>query len=612
MLFKNFKLFLVGIICFIGFVDGVNAVEFKVEDLLKLEKTGQCQLLPYDIYSCNLEIPNDVTYIEITHNGTLLQKYDNFYDMTINYSIDTSDHPIYFMSSQYGQELSIYSLAINIYREFKYPTIKVNGQQYYGDNDNLMCSYYDNYTGYKTRYCNLYLPSAVPYNTDKLNIEITSYDNRYIMTETKKTINYGNDIIFNFQHKTNPNIKGSYKWHVSKRPEVLLENLIVEGQKLNFNPSTREYNLTVDYNVKNININGSVNQTTSNGYYWPSTPNFNILGIGNHNLKIGNNTIDIIPTVNGKSEYGIGTIYTYWGVTKPIYIDFQDTSTYKLNITRQNNPLDKEVNDLLGNDYKVITKEIDGKEYMYITTPDKKEYKIELSNSLNDKNKIKEEFEKLKAVGKVEPPKPAIRPEQSGTLSKEDIDKIKNTEEKTEISGGEEVKWIVDGKNVTEDTDIKDINFTVKTDNEIDSKIKENILNLVKNKDKSMVLDFVYEGNLPKDTKVKVNVDKNKFKLNDILKLYYYDQKENKLTEIENSIKVMSENGTNYVLFGIEKGGYYLLSNSKNSFNIIYIIIVLSLIPIIGIIIFIIKKKKIIKIKLHKYKFYATMYLPKK
>ena len=86
---------------------------------------------------------------------------------------------------------------------------------------------------------------------------------------------------------------------------------------------------------------------------------------------------------------------------------------------------------------------------------------------------------------------------------------------------------------------------------------KDKINKIIKDNLKKEYISFNYHGTLPSKATIKVPVNKN-FKDDDVLKLYYYNDKTNNIEFVNNNVKVI--NG--YVSFDIDHCSDYFLTLS--------------------------------------------------
>lgn len=138
-------------------------------------------------------------------------------------------------------------------------------------------------------------------------------------------------------------------------------------------------------------------------------------------------------------------------------------------------------------------------------------------------------------------------------ITEEVVNKIKESKKEIEFSYYSnnivQYSWIINGKNIKEITGFSS-SISFETNNK---KIKE-----LSNYAEGININFEHNGNLPKGTIVKINTQ-DKFQNNDILKLYYYNEKNNKLELINEKVKVLD----NYVSIELEHCSEYFLTMSN-------------------------------------------------
>ncbi len=254
-------------------------------------------------------------------------------------------------------------------------------------------------------------------------------------------------------------------------------------------------------------------------------------------------------TVRGPEELEVG-INTF---TITVTAEDGSTKEYKLLVTRQ------DTKNIIDNDMEAILNEIENgtENYIYVSVNQDEE------NKIMDK-RIAEALKKYEKTLVYE-------------ITNEDGDILYSVTLK-----GKDIK----NENV-------DLNYgmTFRSDN------KTKIDALAENA-KIMYLNFDGEDDLPGNLTIKVFVGDN-FKNKDVLYLYYYNEKDNKLEKVQKKLTV--KNG--YVEFEIEKLGEYVLSTTdfdapvtkEETNNIIMYAIIggaILLVIMIIIIIIILKKKK--------------------
>lgn len=142
--------------------------------------------------------------------------------------------------------------------------------------------------------------------------------------------------------------------------------------------------------------------------------------------------------------------------------------------------------------------------------------------------------------------------------------------------------WSFDKSNYKKDDFSFDMNISD------DSPFKNEINSLIKNNIKKEYLSFNYHGNLPSSATIKIKT--KKFKDEDRLNLYYYNDKTNEIEKIKDNILV--KNG--YVSFDINHCSDYFLSlsivkeatNEKSNNGIIIIGMICVIVALVGYTIF--------------------------
>ena len=229
------------------------------------------------------------------------------------------------------------------------------------------------------------------------------------------------------------------------------------------------------------------------------------------------------------------------------------------------------------NVFEIIVTSESGNKKSYtikIFRKDNKKYIEDLAEELK-----KDENEKIEIILK----------DDDELITKEILEEIKKEEKIVEFTKKDEdnktiYKWIIQGK---DNENLKEF----KTKLKFESNNEEKINNLT-NYAEGIHLNFEHSGTLPKNTKINVYVG-NKYKDGKIVNIYHYDDKQNKMVEKQNKIKV--SNG--YVEFDIEHCSEYFVTEAtikkesiENKSNIFLITSIFELIIII--ILIILYKKK--------------------
>lgn len=452
-------------------------------------------------------------------------------------------------------------------------------------------------------------PSKLGYDlgtTEANEIQITAItqDSKATVSGTgKKTLNYGKNT-FNLVVKAENGTTKTYTLTIVKKDNRstnnYLKSLDVKSAKIKFNKYTLNYNIIVDNSVDTIDIVAQVEDSKAN-----------VTGTGKKKLNLYLNTFNVVVTAENGTK-----------------------RTYRINVSRKDekgNAGELSTNNKLQNlEVKNYTLNFNPEILKYNITVGNTVDKIELNAIPSDKNStIKiNNIEKLK-VGEnlitieVLSQSGDTRTYELIVLRKDDIPiveikdlmntitkttskqievEIKNDENKIsseilQILKGKNIKltiskyennnlryvWELNGKNIKNGFDF-DTLVKFETDNK--SKIDQ-LTNYVQ----SIYLNYAYSGSLPKNTKFKVYVG-DKYKDNDLLNLYYYDQKNNEMIIKQEGLLV--QNG--FVQYEIEHCSQYILTPAKlehKSIEYKNIIIILEAIIIIGMLVgFLIRYKK--------------------
>ena len=95
--------------------------------------------------------------------------------------------------------------------------------------------------------------------------------------------------------------------------------------------------------------------------------------------------------------------------------------------------------------------------------------------------------------------------------------------------------WTLNGKEMAEAKEFKEFDPTVTFESKAADKINE-----LSNYASGKILSFAFSGDLPKGTKFAFAAGKD-FQKDDVVRLYYFDEKENKLTQVGEEVKVEDE-----------------------------------------------------------------------
>lgn len=129
------------------------------------------------------------------------------------------------------------------------------------------------------------------------NLTASDGNQDIVATDTSKSIKY---VIENKQTNTKPannnnsnknNVTENTKEEIKKSSNTYLNSLRVSNGNLQFSKDVLTYDLVVDYDTKDIEINGTSEDTKSV-----------ITGLGKHELNVGNNKFEIKVTAEDGSE----------------------------------------------------------------------------------------------------------------------------------------------------------------------------------------------------------------------------------------------------------------------------------------------------------------------
>ncbi|MDD4808874.1 MAG: cadherin-like beta sandwich domain-containing protein [Bacilli bacterium] len=354
-----------------------------------------------------------------------------------------------------------------------------------------------------------------------------------------------------------------------------LSKLMIDGVGIDgFNANQTSYSKTVDYNVSTINLTAS-----------PQDSKATISGVGKKTLNIYHNSFQVIA----KAENGTTKTYTVNivrkdkdGLTAPLStnnnlknlkiegfnISFSSkVLEYEFDIPNNINKLDIKAEaedskatikinniDELKVNLNIITIEVKSE------NGDIKTYTIKVNRSADGPTTTLSEV--LEVIPKTTSNviNIVINDDQN-ELTKEILKELKDNQIDVVLNKLDDNKrliysWKINSKNISKLDNIKtSINFN--------SDKHDKILELT-NYAEGLLLSFDHSGELPKDTKVTIYVS-DKYKNNDFLKLYYYNEKDDKLELVAEEIIVKD----GYVELTIEHCSDYFLSktilNDNNS-----------------------------------------------
>ena len=180
-------------------------------------------------------------------------------------------------------------------------------------------------------------------------------------------------------------------------------------------------------------------------------------------------------------------------------------------------------------------------------------------------------------------------------ITKEQLGKIKTSSKTLRFNYFNEDKkllysWTINGKQ------IKDINEFTTTIDFASENLKE--IYKVSNYADGLYINFKHNGDLPTGTKIKLYVG-DKFENGNIVNVYRYNTKEQKLDFVKDNLKV----NDGYIEFELEHCSEYFVTMSvivnkvieESSINIFMIFTIISIVIILGLVVFIFIKIKPIK-----------------
>lgn len=193
----------------------------------------------------------------------------------------------------------------------------------------------------------------------------------------------------------------------------------------------------------------------------------------------------------------------------------------------------------------IITSESGNQNKIYIKVIRKDGYYLEDIDSVLKNNSIKEDID--------------VSINSDANINKELLEKIKDNKKTIKFNYYDENKkliysWTVNGKEI-KDTNQITTSILFNTD-------KEKDIYKVSNYADGMYINFKHSGELPKGTKIKLYVG-DKFENKNIVNVYYYNSKEQKLEYIENNLEVKE----GYIEFSIEHCSDYFvtMANIENA-----------------------------------------------
>ena len=444
-------------------------------------------------------------------------------------------------------------------------------------------------------------------DSDSMEISAVAQDNKATVSGTgKKSLSYGKNT-FNVVVKAENGSTKTYTITVNRNDNRssnnYLKSLKISNAKISFNKYTLNYNIVVDNTVDSIDIQVQTEDSKSS-----------VRGTGKKNLNIYLNTYNVVVTaengskrvykinISRKDENGnAGSLSTNNKLNsieiKGYNITF-DPDTLKYSITVDNtveqveisaNVMDKNSTIKINNVDKLTVGENLITIEVLSQSGDTRTYEIMVLRK--DNVPVVSVKDVIDTINKTTSKSIEVEiKDEENTLSSNILKELKGKDIELKITKYENdnIKyiWSISGKNIKEEFDFDTL---VKFESENADKINE-----LMNYAQSIYLNYSHSGNLPKNTKFKVYVG-NEYNENDLLNLYYFDEKSNKMILEQENLVV--KNG--FVEYEIEYCSEYILTQSKiknSNFDYKNIIIIIEINIIIGGIIYMSLKSKNIKI----------------
>lgn len=444
-------------------------------------------------------------------------------------------------------------------------------------------------------------------DSDSMEISAVAQDNKATVSGTgKKSLSYGKNT-FNVVVKAENGSTKTYTITINRNDNRssnnYLKSLKISNAKISFNKYTLNYNIVVDNTVDSIDIQVQ-----------PEDSKSSVRGTGKKNLNIYLNTYNVVVTaengskrvykinISRKDENGnAGSLSTNNKLNsieiKGYNITF-DPDTLKYSITVDNtveqveisaNVMDKNSTIKINNVDKLTVGENLITIEVLSQSGDTRTYEIMVLRK--DNVPVVSVKDVIDTINKTTSKSIEVEiKDEENTLSSNILKELKGKDIELKITKYENdnIKyiWSISGKNIKEEFDFDTL---VKFESENADKINE-----LMNYAQSIYLNYSHSANLPKNTKFKVYVG-NEYNENDLLNLYYFDEKSNKMILEQENLVV--KNG--FVEYEIEHCSEYILTQSKiknSNFDYKNIIIIIETIVIIGGIIYMSLKSKNIKI----------------
>ena len=387
-------------------------------------------------------------------------------------------------------------------------------------------------------------------DSDSMEISAVAQDNKATVSGTgKKSLSYGKNT-FNVVVKAENGSTKTYTITINRNDNRssnnYLKSLKISNAKISFNKYTLNYNIVVDNTVDSIDIQVQTEDSKSS-----------VRGTGKKNLNIYLNTYNVVVTaengskrvykinISRKDENGnAGSLSTNNKLNsieiKGYNITF-DPDTLKYSITVDNtveqveisaNVMDKNSTIKINNVDKLTVGENLITIEVLSQSGDTRTYEIMVLRK--DNVPVVSVKDVIDTINKTTSKSIEVEiKDEENTLSSNILKELKGKDIELKITKYENdnIKyiWSISGKNIKEEFDFDTL---VKFESENADKINE-----LMNYAQSIYLNYSHSGNLPKNTKFKVYVG-NEYNENDLLNLYYFDEKSNKMIFEQENIVV--------------------------------------------------------------------------
>lgn len=480
-------------------------------------------------------------------------------------------------------------------------TVKVNVPKSSNNNLSSLSVEGKNVSGFNANTTNYDLGETT---SNSINIDAVVEDSKSKISGTgNKTINYGKNT-FKIEVTAENGSKKTYTITITKpdnrSKDNTLSSLTISGVDLKFNKNTTSYSFKVEHNIKNVTINAKAADSKAT-----------ISGTGNKTLKDYVNTFNVVVTAENRSKktYTIKVIRkdadgNLGSVSKDNTLKSLSIEGYEIKFNKDTLEYSIEVDNLVDsinvtastND-KNATYEITGNNNLSVgINPVKvnvtaengevKTYTINVNRksdaptiTLKDLETTLEKTTAKEIVVEIK--------DENTTLENKMLQAIKNSKKKVLINNYNEniinYTWFFDGSKI-EKTEPIETTIKFNSDN-----VEE--INKLTNYADSIYLNFLHNGELPKNTKIKIYVG-DKYKNYDRVNLYYYNQTENRMDTIKTELEVLE----GYVEFDIEHCSEYIITkailNTETPLNWFMIISIIEFVVILGLICYTILFKK--------------------